>query len=135
MFQQELEKYSQDKSHSKEHSNHDCETLRNILEMQLEDTMCKLIRTNEDMFTFSEQKIKNNKNNSIEEYMHYHKTSLENITKLKDEEIEKLKYVYIVLTATKIIMFFISLSVFMYLIFIYRQNINVNNFKIINHIL
>lgn len=62
--------------------------------MQLEDTMCKLIRANEDMSTFSEQKKKNN--NSIEEYMLYHKTSLENITKLKDEEIEKLKYDYVV---------------------------------------
>lgn len=68
--------------------------LRNALEMQLEDTMCKLIRTEEDMFTLSKQvfeKDKLIKNNSIEEYMHYHQSSLENVVKQKDEEIEKLK--------------------------------------------
>lgn len=94
MFQLELEKYSRDKSHIGEHSNN-CETLRNALELQLEDTMCKLIRT-EEMSTLSKQTIENDypiNNNSIEEYMHYHQSSLENISKQKDEEIEKLKYV------------------------------------------
>lgn len=62
--------------------------------MQLEDTMCKLIRTKEDMSTLLNQTSKKDKNNSIDEYMHYHKSSLENIKKLKDEEIEKLKYVH-----------------------------------------
>lgn len=63
--------------------------------MQLEDTMCKLIRTEEDMSTLSKQVIEKDKivnNYSVEEYMHYHQTSLDNITKQKDEEIEKLKY-------------------------------------------
>lgn len=90
-----MEKYSHEKSHTDEHSNHDCEVLRNALEMQLEDTLCKLIRTEEDMSTLSNQVIEKDKivnNNSVEEYMHYHQTSLDNITKLKDEEIEKLKY-------------------------------------------
>jgi len=94
MFQLELEKYSRDKSQIGEHSNN-CETLRNALELQLEDTMCKLIRT-EEMATLSKQTIENDKlinNNSIEEYMHYHQSSMENISKQKDEEIEKLKYV------------------------------------------
>lgn len=62
--------------------------------MQLEDTMCKLIRTEEDMSTLSKQvfeKDKPIKYNSIEEYMHYHQSSLENVVKQKDEEIEKLK--------------------------------------------
>jgi len=81
-----------------ENSNHDCETLRNALEMQLEDTMCKLIRTEEDnMSTLSKQAIKNDKavnHDSIEEYMLYHQSSLENVTKQKDEEITKLKYVF-----------------------------------------
>lgn len=96
MFQHELEKYSRDKSHITNNSNHDCEMLRNALEMQLEDTMCKLIRNEEDMSTPSKQVIENDKlttNNSIEEYMHYHQLSLENVTKQKDEEINKLKYV------------------------------------------
>ncbi|XP_026817802.1 protein PFC0760c-like [Rhopalosiphum maidis] len=91
-IQLELEKYSCDKSQIGDHSNH-CETLRNALELQLEDTMCKLIRT-EEMSTVSKQMIENDKivnNNSIEEYMHYHQSSLENISKQKDEEIEKLK--------------------------------------------
>lgn len=95
MFQSELEKYSRDKSQIGEHSN-DCETLRNALELQLEDTMCKLIRT-EEMASLSKQMIESDKvinNNSIEEYMHYHESSLENISKQKDEEIEKLKYVF-----------------------------------------
>lgn len=94
MFQLELEKYSRDKSQIGDHSSH-CETLRNALELQLEDTMCKLIRT-EEMSTVSKQMIENDKlqnNNSIEEYMHYHQSSLENLSKQKDEEIEKLKYV------------------------------------------
>jgi len=93
MFQLELEKYSRDKSQIGEHSNY-CETLRNALELQLEDTMCKLIRT-EEMATLSKQMIDDKliNNNSIEEYMHYHQSSLENISKQKDEEIEKLKYV------------------------------------------
>lgn len=52
--------------------------------------MCKLIRTEEDMSTLSKQG--NEKNSSIEEYMHYHQVSLENVAKQKDEEIEKLKY-------------------------------------------
>lgn len=69
--------------------------LRNVLEMQLEDTMCKLIRTEEDMTTLSKQVNEQDKlanTDSIAEYMHYHKVSLENVTKQKDEEIEKLKY-------------------------------------------
>jgi len=48
------------------------------------------------MSTVSKQMIENDKlqtNNSIEEYMHYHQSSLENLSKQKDEEIEKLKYV------------------------------------------
>ncbi|XP_060862177.1 putative leucine-rich repeat-containing protein DDB_G0290503 isoform X2 [Metopolophium dirhodum] len=90
-IQLELEKYSRDKSQIGEHSNY-CETLRNALELQLEDTMCKLIRT-EEMATLSKQMIDDKliNNNSIEEYMHYHQLSLENISKQKDEEIEKLK--------------------------------------------
>ncbi|KAE9538187.1 hypothetical protein AGLY_006159 [Aphis glycines] len=90
-IQLELEKYSRDKSQIGDHSSH-CETLRNALELQLEDTMCKLIRT-EEMSTVSKQMIENDKlqnNNSIEEYMHYHQSSLENLSKQKDEEIEKL---------------------------------------------
>lgn len=54
--------------------------------MQLEDTMCKLIRTVEDMSIVS-------KNNSVEEYVRYHQLSLENVAKQKDKEIKKLKYV------------------------------------------
>lgn len=57
--------------------------------------MCKLIRT-EEMSTLSKKMIENDKiinNNSIEEYMHYHQSSVENISKQKYEEIEKLKYV------------------------------------------
>lgn len=57
--------------------------------MQLEDTMCKLIRTEEDMSTFP---IEVTNKSSIEEYMHYHKLSLENVVKQKDEEMDKLKY-------------------------------------------
>lgn len=90
-----MEKYSHDKSNTGESSNHDCETLRNALEMQLEDTMCKLIRTEEDMSTLSkqiEEKDKLISHSSIEEYMHYHKSSLENVTKQKDKEIKILKY-------------------------------------------
>ncbi|VVC33896.1 Hypothetical protein CINCED_3A019370 [Cinara cedri] len=93
-IQQELEKYPRDKSHSSEHSNHDCETLRNVLEMQLEDTMCKLIRTEEDMTLLSKQMNgldKPSNTSSIAEYMHYHKVSLENVVKQKDDDIEKLK--------------------------------------------
>jgi len=90
-----LEKYSREKSNISEHPNHDCEMFRNALEMQLEDTMCKLIRTEEDMSTHSNQVFEKDKvmnSNSIEEYMHYHQSSLENVVKQKDEEIEKLKY-------------------------------------------
>lgn len=90
-----MEKYSHDKSNG-DNSNYECETLRNALEMQLEDTMCKLIRTEEDMSSPANQNIEKDKiisNNSIEEYMHYHKSSLENVTKMKDKEIKILKYV------------------------------------------
>lgn len=85
-----MEKYSHDKSNTGEHSNHDCDTLRNALEMQLEDTMCKLIRTEEDMSPRDQDYM--TCSNSIEEYMHYHKSSVENVTKRKDKEIERLKY-------------------------------------------
>jgi len=70
--------------------------LRNALEIQLDDTACKLIRTEENMSTHSKQVFKEDKlinDNYIEEYMHYHQSSLENVAKQKDEEIEKLKYV------------------------------------------
>lgn len=77
-----------------ENSNHDCEILRNALEMQLEDTMCKLIRTEEDMSTNLKNNAEKNKqiyNSSIEEYIRYHQSSLENAVKQKDEEIKRLK--------------------------------------------
>lgn len=67
--------------------------------MQLEDTMCKLIRTVEDMSTISKTDVEKSnqiKNNSVEEYVRYHQLSLENVAKQKDEEIKKLKYVLIV---------------------------------------
>lgn len=90
IIQQELEKYSREKSHVT-----DCEMLRSALEMQLEDTMCKLIRTEEDISTHSKQLFEKDElvnSNSIEEYMHYHQSSLENVAIQKDEEIKKLKY-------------------------------------------
>lgn len=64
--------------------------------MQLEDTMCKLIRTEENMSTLSKQVSEKDKllHNSIEEYMHYHQLSLENNSKQKNGEIEKLKYAF-----------------------------------------
>lgn len=64
--------------------------------MQLEDTMCKLIRTVEDMSPVSKNNVEKSnqiKNNSVEEYVRYHQLSLENVAKQKDEEIKKLKYV------------------------------------------
>lgn len=54
--------------------------------------MCKLMRTEEDMSILMIPKDKLVENSSIGEYMQYHQTSLENVTKQKDEEIEKLKY-------------------------------------------
>lgn len=62
--------------------------------MQLEDTMCKLIRTEEDMSTNSKNNAEKNKqiyNSSIEEYIRYHQSSLENAAKQKDEEIKRLE--------------------------------------------
>lgn len=94
-MQQELEKFSHDKSHMGENSNNNCETLRNALEMQLEDTMCKLIRTEEDMSTLPIEVIGKDEminKGSIEEYLHYHQSSLENVIKEKDAETEKLRY-------------------------------------------
>lgn len=93
LFQQELEKYSRDKSHNGVHSNLECETLRNNLEMQLEDTMCKLIRTEEDMSPLPKQVTEKN-NSSIEEYMHYYQSSMENYSKQKEQEVENLKYAF-----------------------------------------
>lgn len=61
--------------------------------MELEDTMCKLMRTEEDMSTLMIHKAKQVDNSSIGEYMQYHQTSLENVAKQKDGEIEKLKYI------------------------------------------
>lgn len=66
--------------------------------MQLEDTMCKLIRTEEDMSTISKNDVEKNTqlyNRSIEEYIRYHQSSLEYAAKQKDEEIIRLKYVWI----------------------------------------
>lgn len=83
-----------------ENSNNNCETLRNALEMQLEDTMCKLIRTEEDMSTLPIKMIEKEEmvnKGSIEEYLQYHQSSLENVVKQKDEEMEKLKYLYFII--------------------------------------
>lgn len=66
--------------------------------MQLEDTLCTLIRTEEDMTTLSKQANEPDKQlntGSIAEYMHYHKMSLENVTKQKHDEIQKLEYALI----------------------------------------
>ncbi|XP_050419886.1 putative leucine-rich repeat-containing protein DDB_G0290503 [Adelges cooleyi] len=94
-MQKELEKHAREKNLSGGvHSNHDCENLRSTLEMQLEDTMCKLIRAEENMSAMTKQMKSGDKlmsNSDVDEYMHYHQTSLENLSKQKDEENKKLQ--------------------------------------------
>ncbi|XP_050538610.1 putative leucine-rich repeat-containing protein DDB_G0290503 isoform X2 [Daktulosphaira vitifoliae] len=93
-IQFELNKHIQEKNQSSVHSNHDCETLRNTLEMQLEDTFCKLIRVEEDGVAIMKQ-IKNDEKllsaNIVDEYMYYHQVSMEKFTKEKDEEMKQLQ--------------------------------------------
>lgn len=99
-FQQELEKYSHDKNHVDERSDHNSETLRNALEILLADTLRKLIRTEKCISTtfpieLTEKNSMSMNESSVEEnnnVLNNHLSSLKNVVRQKDEEMEKLKY-------------------------------------------